>query len=145
MKIIKGIFIGILILILVLIICFFGYKLFTNICINQYIEAQGLKNAERLEDSGVKWSGKTGNVERVIVYKEAPEIKYVYSRSDPTVSLPVLLNLGANEGRFKGIIFEHEREIKDGEYYVTDRSEVEEGKVDERGKLVKPFDWKNKQ
>lgn len=122
--------------------------------IDEYIEAQGLKNEEILNDSGVKyWYGYS----RTIVYKNNPDMAYIYvsnikNRFSLKNLIPFYNSLTYNskiENKsfyYKGISLSWDYlKGSDDPYEVVDPKEYEplmEGELDIYGNLFKEIKWK---
>lgn len=130
--------------ILLLIIIFtitiiYGFRIYSNYCIERYIKSQGLEDEEILEDTGLKHHNTWAEFKREIVYKNDPTTKYIYSRGDATSNLYVLCRLGAYDNRYFGVMYSMEK----SENIICDRASIPiEGELDKDGKLLKNYNWK---
>ncbi|HHX67557.1 MAG: DUF3139 domain-containing protein [Miniphocaeibacter sp.] len=115
--------------------------------IEDYIKAQGLTHAEKIEDTGVIYGRSIPIIERKIIFKDNPTMRYVYFTGNkeytsiydyinPFYNLKENLN-GSTE-YYKGVAF-YSYNYKKEEDYVIDQNVEDntmEGFVDKEGNLL---------
>lgn len=118
--------------------------------IEAYIKAQGLEDEERLEDPGTISSSYYPWVGKEIIFKNNPEIYYVYERQgvyfdniydyiNPYSRLEEYLK--DYEDDYMGISFRQEDGDGNFQYELVDEDDIYEGELDKDGNLLREIEW----
>lgn len=115
--------------------------------IEDYIKAQGLTHAEKIEDTGVIYGRSIPIIERKIIFKDNPTMRYVYFTGNkeytsiydyinPFYNLKENLN-GSTE-YYKGVLFYSYNHDTQEDFYSIEKAKDDkmEGFVDKEGNLL---------